>query len=226
VQAGAESLVVYQESYNRERYAELHTFGPKKDFDWRLACPERAYAAGFRRIGIGALFGLWKWQEEAVALAAHLEYLQKRCWKSQITVSMPRLRPAAGEYEPEYPLPDREFVQVLCALRICFPQTGIVLSTRESPKFRDGLIPLGVTMISAGSKTEPGGYTGAGREALHQTVRGRAVPLENKENAEATVQFVISDARSTAEMVDNLRRNGIEAVWKDWDHRIASSSAS
>jgi len=96
VKAGAEGLVVYQETYHRETYEELHTFGPKKDFDWRLACPERAYEAGFRRIGIGALLGLWHWQEEAMALAAHLEYLQKRCWKSQITVSMPRLRPAAG----------------------------------------------------------------------------------------------------------------------------------
>jgi len=220
VKAGAEGLVIYQETYNRDRYAELHTYGPKKDFDFRLATPVRAYDAGFRRIGIGALFGLWHWQEEARTLAAHLEYLQKRCWKSQITVSMPRLRPAAGSFEPPYPLPDREFVQVLCALRMCFPQTSIVLSTRESPKFRDGLIQIGVTMVSAGSHTEPGGYTGAGREALHQTVRGRAVPLENKSGAEATVQFVISDGRSAGEMVSSLRRHGYEPVWKDWDQGI------
>jgi len=219
--AGAEGLVVYQETYHRETYAELHTFGPKKDFDWRLACPVRAYDAGFRRIGIGALFGLWRWEEEARALAAHLEYLQKRCWKAQITVSMPRLRPAAGDFEPRYPLGDREFVQLLCALRLCFPQTGIVLSTRESPEFRDGLIPLGVTMISAGSHTEPGGYTGAGRDSLHQTVRGRHVALEDGQTGGATVQFVISDARPAAEMAASLRRQGYEAVWKDWDQGIA-----
>jgi 2-iminoacetate synthase len=223
VRAGAEGLVVYQETYHRETYGELHTFGPKKDFDWRLACPARAYDAGFRRIGIGALFGLWHWQDEARALAAHLEYLQKRCWKAQITVSLPRLRPAAGDFEPRHPLGDREFVQLLCALRICFPQTGIVLSTREAPEFRDRLIPLGVTMISAGSHTEPGGYTGAGREALHQTVRGRAVPLANPERAEATGQFLISDARPAAEMVNALRRQGYEAVWKDWDQGIAGT---
>ncbi len=223
VKAGAEGLVVYQETYHRETYAELHTFGPKKDFDWRLACPVRAYDAGFRRIGIGALFGLWHWEEEARALAAHLEYLQKRCWKAQMTVSMPRLRPAAGDFEPRHPLGDREFVQLLCALRICFPQTGIVLSTREAPEFRDAIIPLGVTMISAGSHTEPGGYTGAGRDALHQTVRGRAVALAEGETGCATEQFAISDARPAAEMASALRRQGYEAVWKDWDQGIAGA---
>jgi 2-iminoacetate synthase len=223
VRAGAEGLVVYQETYHRETYAELHTFGPKKDFDWRLACPDRAYDAGFRRIGIGALFGLWDWRDEAMALAAHLEHLQRRCWKAQITVSLPRLRPAAGGFEPTHPLEDREFVQVLCALRICFPQTGIVLSTREAPRFRDGLIPLGITMMSAGSHTEPGGYTGAGREALHQTIRGRATPAENTEGAGATEQFMISDSRPAAEMVNALRRQGYEAVWKDWDQGITGS---
>jgi 2-iminoacetate synthase len=223
VRGGAEGLVVYQETYHRETYGELHTYGPKKDFDWRLACPVRAYEAGFRRIGIGALFGLWHWEDEARALAAHLEYLQKRCWKAQITVSLPRLRPAAGEFEPRHPLRDREFVQALCALRICFPQTGIVLSTRESPEFRDRLVPLGVTMMSAGSHTEPGGYTGAGREGLHQTVRGRAVPLEEGGAKGATEQFAISDARPAAEMVSALRRQGYEAVWKDWDQGIAGT---
>ncbi len=222
VAAGAEGLVVYQETYHRETYAELHTFGPKKDFDWRLACPIRAYDAGFRRIGIGALFGLWHWQDEARALAAHLELLQKRCWKAHITVSMPRLRPAAGGFQPRHILGDREFIQLLCALRICFPQAGIVLSTREPAAFRDAIIPLGVTMVSAGSHTEPGGYTGAGREALHQTVRGRSVPLENVGDGGATEQFAISDARPAAEMASALRRQGYEAVWKDWDQGIAA----
>ena len=223
VKAGAEGLVVFHETYHRETYHELHTVGPKKDFDWRLACPTRAYAAGFRKIGIGALLGLWHWQEEAMALAAHLEYLQKHCWKAQISVSMPRLRPAAGQFSPRYPVTDRDFVQLLCALRICFPQAGIVLSTRESPEFRDGLIPLGVTMISAGSHTEPGGYTGAGREALHHTVRGRPVALENQVADAATEQFMISDARPVPEMVTALRKRGYEPVWKDWDQGITAT---
>jgi 2-iminoacetate synthase len=122
--AGAEGLVVYQETYNRAAYAELHTAGPKRDYDWRLACPERAYAGGFRRIGVGALFGLSEWRAEACALAAHLEWLLRRCWKAQFTVSLPRLRPCAGEFQPRHSLGDRDFVQVVCALRVCFPHVG------------------------------------------------------------------------------------------------------
>jgi 2-iminoacetate synthase len=164
VHAGAEGLVVYQETYHRPTYARVHLSGPKKDYDWRLDCPERAYDAGFRRIGIGALYGLWHWREEAIALAAHIEHLLRVCWKAQITVSLPRLRPAAGDFHPPHPLPDREFIQLLCALRITFPQIGIVLSTREPAALRDAIAPLGVTMMSAGSHTEPGGYTGQGKK--------------------------------------------------------------
>src|SRR5256885_8734081 len=172
VNAGADGLVVYQETYNRGVYAELHTAGPKRDFNFRLDCVERGYAAGFRRLGIGALFGLCRWQDEAVALAAHLEYLFKHCWQAQITVSLPRLRPAAGGFRPLFSMSDRELAQLVCALRVTFPQVGIVLSTRERASLRDALIPLGVTMMSAGSHTEPGGYTPQGSEHFHQTVRG------------------------------------------------------
>ncbi len=225
VAAGAEGLVVYQETYHRPTYAEMHTAGPKRDFDWRLDCAERAYAAGFRRLGIGALFGLWDWKEEALALAAHIDYLLKNCWKAQLTVSLPRLRPAAGEFAPKFDLPDREFVQLLCALRVTFPQVGIVLSTRESPALRDALIPLGVTMMSAGSHTEPGGYTGQGQENLHLTVRGRLVDadLDAKPACErrATGQFDIADERSAGEIASLLRdRHGLEPVWKDWDDAL------
>jgi len=224
VRAGAEGLVVYQETYHQPTYAELHLSGPKKDFLWRLACPERAYAAGFRRIGIGALHGLWHWREEALACAAHLEYLLKHCWKAQLSVSFPRMRPAAGGFTPRFTLPDREFVQLVCATRICFPHVGIVLSTRETPEMRDALIPLGVTLMSAGSHTEPGGYTGQGRQALHQTIRGRQVALESPApDAEATAQFEISDSRSPAEIAAMLRRGGYEPVWKDWDKAILTA---
>jgi 2-iminoacetate synthase len=221
VQAGAEGLVVYQETYDREVYAELHTSGPKRDFDWRLACPERAYEAGFRRIGIGALFGLVPWHGEALALAAHLEHLLRRCWKAQLTVSLPRMRPCAGEFTPRHELPDREFVQLICALRLCFPQVGIVLSTREPAALRDAILPLGITMMSAGSHTEPGGYTGEGRDDLHLTVKGRRQALETTGNGEqATEQFQIADTRTPAQIADVLRRSGLEAVWKDWDQAI------
>ncbi len=224
VAAGAEGLVVYQETYDRAAYAELHTAGPKKDFDWRLACPERAYAGGFRRIGVGALFGLSEWRGEALALAAHLEHLLRHCWRAQFTVSLPRLRPCAGSFAPTHPLPDREFIQLLCALRVTFPQVGLVLSTREPAPLRDAILPLGITLMSAGSHTEPGGYTGEGREQLHHTVRGREVALDPHLAAEgATGQFEIADVRTAGEMATVLRAQGLEAVWKDWDAAILAS---
>jgi 2-iminoacetate synthase len=219
VAAGAEGLIVYQETYNRDIYRELHTAGPKRDFDWRLECPERAYAAGFRRLGIAALFGLADWRAEAAAMAEHLEFLLKKCWRTQLTVSIPRLRPAAGEFQPRHSLSDRNMVQLMCALRITFPQVGIVLSTRESAHLRDALMSLGVTMMSAGSRTEPGGYTGQGTQNLHLTIKGRQTK-SNCAGAKAEGQFAIDDSRSPEEVSKALRKQGLEPVWKDWDASI------
>jgi 2-iminoacetate synthase len=225
VQSGAEALVVYQETYDREAYAEYHTAGPKRNFDWRLECPERGYSGGFRRIGIGVLFGLAPWRREALALAAHLEFLQKNCWKANYTVAFPRLRPAAGEFQPRHELTDEAFVQLICAFRICFPAVGITLSTRESKALRDAVIHLGVTMMSAGSHTEPGGYSGQGRDELHLTVKGRRKELEMPSASdEATGQFEIADSRSPAQVADLLRSNGLDPVWKDWDAEILATS--
>lgn len=227
VQAGAEGLVVYQETYDRDVYARMHTSGPKRNFDWRLETAERAYAAGFRRIGIGALFGLADWRYEALCVAAHAEYLQRHCWKGFFTISLPRLRPCAGEFQPLTTMSDREMVQLVCALRILFPDVGLVLSTREPAGLRDGLIPLGITMVSAGSHTEPGGYTGAGKDHLHQTVRGRIIEEGASEWAPAsgegaTRQFDIADQRSAGEVADLIRRLGYEPVWKDWDAALTA----
>ncbi len=222
VVAGAEALVVYQETYDRGTYAEMHTSGPKRDFNWRLECPVRGYEAGFRRIGVGALFGLAEWRSEAIALAAHVDYLLKRCWQAQISVSLPRLRPAAGGFQPTFSMTDRELAQLICALRVTFPQIGIVLSTRERASLRDALLPLGVTMMSAGSHTEPGGYTGQGSENLHRTIRGRIVAPEFDHAADhlATGQFEISDNRAASEIAEVLRGSGLEPVWKDWDQAL------
>ena len=229
--AGADGLVVYQETYDRAVYEEMHTAGPKKNFDWRLETPERAYTAGFRRLGIGALYGLADWRREAINVAAHASYLLRHCWKSQLTISLPRLRPCAGEFQPLTHMSDRELAQTICALRLFLPDAGIVLSTREPAKLRDGLIPLGITMISAGSHTEPGGYTGAGKDNIHHTEKGRvvalaagssewAVPEDRATNA--TGQFEIADERSPAEMATLLRRLGYEPVWKDWDAALTT----
>ncbi len=224
VEAGAEGLVVYQETYDRDVYAVMHTAGPKKDFDWRLACPERGYLGGFRRIGIGALFGLSDWRLEALRLAAHLEHLYKHCWKATFTVAFPRLRPAAGGFHPLTDFPDHALVQTLAAFRITFPEVGIVMSTRESAPFRDAVAPLGVTVMSAGSHTEPGGYTGAGSDDLHLTVKGRRVELDDKPDAaRAEGQFGIADERSPATVADRLRALGLDPVWKDWDPAILAA---
>jgi 2-iminoacetate synthase len=220
VRAGAEGLVVYQETYDPVAYPNLHTAGPKKDLLWRLDCPERAYAAGFRRIGVGALFGLSDWHGEAMALASHIEHLLKVCWRAQLTVSMPRLRPAAGEFHPTHPLGDREFIQLLCAFRITFPHIGIVLSTREPAALRDALAPIGVTMMSAGSHTEPGGYTGQGAANVHITRKGRITDEAVPAASGATEQFAISDERSPSDVAEKLAELGLEPVWKDWDAGI------
>jgi 2-iminoacetate synthase len=225
VEAGCEGLVVYQETYDRGVYEQMHTAGPKKDFDWRLACPERGYAGGFRRIGIGALFGLSDWRLEALRLAAHLEHLYKHCWKASFTVAFPRLRPAAGGFKPMTDFHDASLVQTLCAFRLCFPEVGVVLSTREPAPLRDALAPLGVTTMSAGSHTEPGGYTGAGSEDLHQTVKGRRVEVDAEPGRQkAEGQFGIADERSPAEVAAMLKRQGLDPVWKDWDPAILQST--
>jgi 2-iminoacetate synthase len=228
VRHGAEGLVVYQETYHRRVYQTLHTAGPKKNFDWRLDCPERAYAGGFRRIGIGALFGLADWKFEALALCAHLEYLYRHCWKSQFTVAFPRMRPYAGNYQyqtdTDLLLPDRSLVRLITVFRIIFPHVGIVVSTREPAPFRDAIASLGVTHFSAGARTEPGGYTGAGHDDLHLTVKGRRVELTEKSGCEkATEQFQIHDTRSAAQVAEMLRHQAIDPVWKDWDEALLTN---
>lgn len=231
VDAGCEGLVVYQETYHREAYSGYHTAGPKKNFDWRIDCPERGYEGGFRRIGIGALMGLADWRYDVLRLAAHLDYLYKTCWKASFTISLPRLRPAAGSFEPEHLMTDAEFVQALCAFRVCFPQVGIILSTREPEALRNALFPLGITSISAGSHTEPGGYTGEGGDDVHLTVRGRRVETETPVEKSgctttATGQFDIADQRSPAEVAEYLKSIGLEPVWKDWDKSILSPATA
>ena len=231
VAAGAEGLVVYQETYDRAIYERMHTAGPKRNFDWRLETPERAYAAGFRRLGIGALYGLADWRREALSVAAHAQYLLRHCWKAQVTLSLPRLRPCAGEFEPLTTMTDRELVQLVAAFRLLLPDVGLVLSTREPAKLRDGLFPLGITLASAGSHTEPGGYTGAGRENIHRTERGRIVELAAGASewattagreTNATGQFEIADERSPEEIASLIRRLGYEPVWKDWDAALTA----
>ena len=204
--AGCNGVVIYQETYNRETYRQFHVLGKKRKYEWRLEAPERAARAGARRVGIGALLGLHEpWREDAVAVAAHALHMLKVAWRSEITVSMPRIRPSSSGYSAGEPIIDREFAQTVCAFRLLLPDAGLVMSTRESAGFRDHLVPLGVTHTSAGSHTEPGGY------ATPDT-SGR--------------QFEVDDKRSAAEVAAALCARGYEVVWKDWDASMRASHAS
>ena len=196
VEAGCDGLVVYQETYDRDTYARSHLKGKKRNYDWRLAAPDRGAEAGMRRLGIGALLGLHAdWRSEAIAVAAHADALMHRWWRAEVSISIPRLRPAAGGFEPADPVSDRDFVQLLCAYRVVWPDVGISLSTREPAALRDAVVPLGVTTMSAGSHTEPGGYA---------------------EPSDAEPQFEVSDDRSPAAVAAALRAAGYDPVWKDW----------
>ncbi len=197
VGAGCEGLTVFQETYDPSTYRSVHLKGKKRNYAWRLAAPDRGAEAGMRRLGIGSLLGLHTdWRADAIALAAHARALIHRWWRCEVTIALPRLRPAAGGYEPVDPLTDRDFVQLLCALRIVLPDAGINLSTREPAALRDAVLPLGVTTMSAGSHTEPGGY---------------ASP------SAAEPQFEVADTRSPAEVATVLQAAGYDPVWKDWE---------
>ncbi len=196
VNAGADGVVVYQETYERGTYAEVHLLGKKRNYEWRLAAPDRAAAAGARKLGVGALLGLHDdWRAEALAVAAHARALTHRWWRAEVSIAVPRMRPAAGDFAVVDPVDDRSFTQLICALRLALPDAGITLSTREPAFLRDALVPLGVTTLSAGSHTEPGGYAS---------------------ESDAEPQFEISDTRSPAEVAAALRSMGYDPVWKDW----------
>ena len=197
--AGIEGVTLYQETYDRQAYSYYHPAGTKSDYDNRLNTPDRIAAAGMREIGLGALLGLTDWRLETLALAEHANYLIKRYWQSHISFSFPRLRPAheVNGSEFEHLPSDKNLVQMITALRLCFADTGLVLSTRERATLRDHLIEFGITKLSAGSKTNPGGYSNS--------------------NENAVEQFHIDDDRSPAHIAAMIKKTGFEPVWKDWD---------
>ncbi len=194
-QNGVTGIAVYQETYNRSLYKTLHK-GPKADFDYRLQTCERAGVVGFREFGIGALLGLSDFRMDMTCVALHAGYLMKKFWKSQLSISFPRLRDAAGDYTPPINVSDRQLAQVIFALRIVLPDADLVLSTREEPSFRNGMAGIGITRMSAGSKTQPGGYL-VSKDALEQ--------------------FEVADTRTPAEVAEMLTKKGFEPVWKDFD---------
>jgi 2-iminoacetate synthase len=200
ISAGLNTVLVYQETYNKEAYKDYHPKGKKSNFNYRLETPDRLAKAEVHKIGLGFLIGLEDWRAEAFFTALHLEYLEKKYWKTKYSISFPRLRPASGVDASNILIKDRELVQLICAYRIFNQDVELSLSTRESAHFRDHVFKLGITSLSAGSKTNPGGYA------------------SDKESLE---QFEISDERSSKEISEMIKSEGYEAVWKDWDESLA-----
>lgn len=192
---GVDGVVIYQETYNEEIYKQVHVGGPKKDFHRRLEFVEEACRAGMRTVGIGVLLGLADWREEIPQLIEHTRYLMKRYWRTEFRISLPRLKPCASGFQAPHPVRDEELAEMICRLRIALPEVGLVLSTREPPELRDRLLQLGITQMSAGSRTEPGGYS-------HPDEAGK--------------QFELADLRTPAEVANAIRQQGYEPVWKDW----------
>lgn len=193
--AGADSFCMYQETYNQEIYSKVHLKGPKRNFKYRLEAPSRACEAGMRSVNIGALLGLSKWRKDFFFTGIHADFLQRQYPEVEISISPPRMRPHAGQYQPEEEVKDIDIVQIITAYRLFMPRGGISVSTRESAEFRDNLLALGVTKISAESSTEVGGYA---------------------EKNISTEQFEISDSRTVKQVQDMLIMKGYQPVFHDW----------
>jgi 2-iminoacetate synthase len=197
IAAGVDGLTIYQEVYDEKIYGQMHPAGPKSDYLFRLEAPERAASAGMRVVNIGVLLGLAPWRKEVFMMGLHAKYLQDMFPAAEIGVSLPRLRPHSGKFEPACKVSDAEMAQMIIALRLFLPRLGITISTREAPALRENLIPLGVTRMSAGSTTAVGGHT---------------LPHEGIES----VQFEIDDKRDVEEVKRMLRTKGYQPVLKDW----------
>ncbi len=195
-QSGLNGVVCFQETYHREAYKKYHPRGMKSHFDWRLNGFDRMGEAGVHKIGMGALLGLEDWRGDVVMLARHLRYLQQRYWRSRFSVNFPRMRPSESGFQPISIINDRELAKLTFAFRIFDHDVDISYSTREAATYRDNIMTLGVTSMSAGSQTEPGGYCST---------------------PEALEQFEVSDDRCPRDVEKSIRRNGYDPIWKDWD---------
>lgn len=193
---GMNGVICFQETYHKANYNIYHPRGMKSRFEWRVNGFDRMGAAGVHKIGMGVLIGLEDWRTDITMMARHLRYLRRNYWKTRYSVNFPRMCPAEGGYQPKVVMSDRELAQVTMAFRLFDADVDISYSTREDPVFRRNMMRLGVTSMSAGSRTEPGGYAAAGHE------------LE---------QFTVTDSRSPHAVAEEIRQMGYEPVWKDWD---------
>ncbi len=197
IEAGVDSMTMFQETYNPELYAWLHPAGPKRDYSFRLSAPERAARAGIRSLGLGALLGLENFAQDAFATGLHAWWLQRQFPGVEISLSIPRICAHEGSFTVQHGVTDRELALYVCALRCFLPKAGITCSSRESAWMRNNLIPLGVTRVSAGVSTAVGGRATA--------------------NLHNPGQFEINDSRSLAQMSSDLAGLGYQAILKDWE---------
>ena len=196
IKSGVDCVTCYQETYNKKTYSKVHPGGKKSDYNWRIETVERAAKAGIRKVGVSPLYGLDEWRTEALFTGLHSYFLMTHYWQTQVSISFPRLRGAAGGFVPENPLTDKQLAQLICVFRLVLPDVHLVLSTREPADIRDNMLPLGITQMSAASSTSPLGYSNA---------------------SEAGEQFDVVDKRSAVEVAEAIKEAGYEPVWKDWD---------
>ena len=194
--AGCTGVTLYQETYHPETYKEMHRWGPKSDFFQRLEAPSRALAGGLRFAGLGTLLGLSEPLFDLLALYRHVRHLQKTQWQAGLSVSFPRIQNEAGGFQAPHPVSEKQLAQIVFAFRICLPDVPLVLSTRESAPFRDGMAGLGVNKMSVASKTTVGGYGDEGSEEG---------------------QFDVNDNRDVETFCNMLRSRNLEPVFKNWD---------
>ena len=195
-QSGLNGVVCFQETYNETNYKKYHPKGMKSIYEWRLNGYDRMGVAGVHKIGMGVLIGLEDWRTDVTMLARHLQYLRRNHWRTRYSINFPRMCPSEGGYQPKVVMSDKELAQLTFAFRLFDHDVDISYSTRENPAFRANMMRLGVTSMSAGSKTEPGGYA---------------------TSPDALEQFEVSDDRTPLEVANEIRALGYEAVWKDWD---------
>lgn len=195
-QSGLNGVVCFQETYHEANYKNYHPKGMKSIYEWRLNGYDRMGAAGVHKIGMGVLIGLEDWRTDVTMMARHLQYLRRNYWRTRYSINFPRMCPSEGGFQPKVVMSDKELAQLTFAFRIFDHDVDISYSTRENPTFRANMMKLGVTSMSAGSKTEPGGYA---------------------TSPDALEQFEVSDDRTPLEVANEIRALGYEAVWKDWD---------
>nr|MBP8304230.1 [FeFe] hydrogenase H-cluster radical SAM maturase HydG [Phycisphaerae bacterium] len=180
-QARIGTYQLFQETYHRQTYAAVHVQGKKRDYDWRITALDRAMEARIDDVGIGVLFGLFDWRFEILAMMQHIRHLEHRFGVGPHTISVPRLEPATGSdlaAHPPKPVSDVDFRKIVAILRIAVPYTGIIMSTREMPNIRRETFALGVSQISAGSRTNPGGYSASEQPDASQFSLGDHRPLD------------------------------------------------